>query len=105
MLAIARGLLGETSILLMDEPTEGLAPIAVKELHDTILKIKNEGATILLAEQNVKMAMSACDRHYIIEKGEIRFNGTTEEISCNGDILMQTLGVSTQMECVEPNQS
>jgi branched-chain amino acid transport system ATP-binding protein len=97
MLAIARGLLGQTSILLMDEPTEGLAPIAVKELYDTILKIKDEGATILLAEQNVKMAMSACDQHYIIEKGEIRFNGTTEEISRNGDILMQTLGVSTQV--------
>jgi branched-chain amino acid transport system ATP-binding protein len=94
MLAIARGLLGETLILLMDEPTEGLAPLVVKELHDTILEIKKEDIVIFLAEQNVKMALSACDRHYILEKGEIRFDGTTDAVSANEDIMMQTLGVS-----------
>jgi branched-chain amino acid transport system ATP-binding protein len=95
MLAIARGLLGKTLILLMDEPSEGLAPLIIKELHDTILEIKTDDITILLAEQNVKMALSACDRHYILEKGEIRFTGTTEEMSANKDIMTQTLGVST----------
>jgi branched-chain amino acid transport system ATP-binding protein len=94
MLAIARGLLGETVILLMDEPSEGLAPLVVRALHDTILEIKMEGITILLAEQNVKMALSACGRHYILEKGEIRFKGDTEAVSANRDIMRQTLGVS-----------
>ncbi len=103
ILAVARALLGQTSVLLMDEPSEGLAPLLVKELHDTILQIKKTGLTILLAEQNVKMALSACDRHYILEKGEIRFSGTTEEINRNQDILMQTLGVSSEVaECSGP---
>ena len=101
ILAIGRALLGDTKVLLMDEPTEGLAPLMVKLLHDLILEIKETGVTILLAEQNVKMALSVCDRHYILEKGEIRFSGTTEEVTCHQDILMQTLGVSTNTyECV-----
>ena len=94
MLAIARGLLGHTSLLLMDEPSEGLAPLVVRELHDSILKIKGEGVTVLLAEQNTKMALSTGDRHYILEKGEIRFEGTTENLSKNGEVMMQYLGVS-----------
>ena len=103
ILAIARALLGETALLLMDEPSEGLAPLVVRELRDMILEIKTTGITILLAEQNVKMALSACDRHYILEKGEIRFSGTTEELSCNEDILIQTLGVSSGVaECGNP---
>ncbi len=94
MLAIARGLLGATVLLLMDEPSEGLAPLVVRELHDSILKIKKEGVSVLLAEQNTKMALSACDRHYILEKGEIRFEGSTEAISRNGNVMLQYLGVS-----------
>jgi branched-chain amino acid transport system ATP-binding protein len=94
MLAIARGLLGHTSLLLMDEPSEGLAPLVVRELRDSILKIKGEGVTVLLAEQNTKMALSTGDRHYILEKGEIRFEGTTESISKKGEVMMQYLGVS-----------
>ena len=94
MLAIARGLLGETHLLLMDEPTEGLAPLVVRGLRDSILKIKSEGVTVLLAEQNTKLALSACDRHYILEKGEIRFEGRTGAIQQNSDVMMQCLGVS-----------
>ena len=94
MLAIARGLLGNTMLLLMDEPSEGLAPLVVRELHDSILKIKGEGVSVLLAEQNTKMALSACDRHYLLEKGEIRFEGTTQEISRNGEVMMQYLGIA-----------
>ncbi len=94
MLAIARGLLGHTGLLLMDEPSEGLAPLVIRELRDSILKIKGEGVTVLLAEQNTKMALSTGDRHYILEKGEIRFEGTTESISKNGEVMMQYLGVS-----------
>jgi len=66
----------------------------VREVHNSILKIKSEGVTVLLAEQNTKMALSVCDRHYILEKGEIRFTGTTEAISQNGEVMMQYLGVS-----------
>lgn len=100
ILAIGRALLGDTKVLLMDEPTEGLAPLMVKLLHDLILEIKKTGITILLAEQNVKMALSVCDRHYILEKGEIRFSGSTDDLTCDPDILMQTLGVSTSTyEC------
>ena len=94
MLAIARGLVGETSVLLLDEPTEGLAPIVVKELRDIFFEIKSEKMTIFLAEQNVKLALSACDKHYILEKGEIQFDGSTDQILANSEIMIQTLGVS-----------
>lgn len=93
MLAIARALVGNTTVVLMDEPTEGLAPIVVRELRDFLLELKKTGISILLAEQNVKMALSVCDRHYILEKGEIRFSGSTEELSSNNGVLMQTVGV------------
>ncbi len=94
MLAIARALMGNTTVVLMDEPTEGLAPIVVRELRDFLLELKKTGISILLAEQNVKMALSVCDRHYILEKGEIRFSGSTEDLTCNNGVLMQTLGVT-----------
>ena len=94
MLAIARALLGKTQLLLMDEPTEGLAPLLVRGLHDSILGIKAEKVTVLLAEQNTKLALSACDRHYILEKGEIRFEGTTLAIQENNEAMVQCLGVS-----------
>jgi len=95
MLAIARALLGNTTVVLMDEPTEGLAPIVVRELRDFLLELKKTGLAILLAEQNVKMALSVCDRHYILEKGEIRYSGSTEDLRHNDAILMQTLGVTS----------
>ncbi len=98
MLAIARALVGNTKMILMDEPTEGLAPIVVRELRDFLLELKKTGIAILLAEQNVKMALSVCDRHYILEKGEIRFSGTTEDLACNNGVLMQTLGVTVGCE-------
>ncbi len=94
MLAIARGLLGYTTIVLMDEQTEGLAPIIVRELRDKLLEIKREGITAFLAEQNVKLALSLCDRHYIMEKGEIRFEGSTENMLGNKGLMTQYLGVS-----------
>jgi len=100
MLAIARALLGPTSVVLMDEPTEGLAPIVVRELRDFLLDLKKTGLAILLAEQNVKMALSVCDRHYILEKGEIRFSGATEDLNRNDAVLMQTLGVTSNSATV-----
>lgn len=96
MLAIARALLGKTSLLLMDEPSEGLAPIVVRILRNFILELKKTGLAIFLAEQNVKMALSACDRHYILEKGEMRFSGSTGELANKDEVLVQTLGVTTK---------
>jgi branched-chain amino acid transport system ATP-binding protein len=63
-------------------------------LHGSILQIKSGGVTVLLAEQNTKLALSSCDRHYILEKGEIRFEGTTQAIQQNSDVMMQSLGVT-----------
>lgn len=75
MLTVARTLMGSPRILLLDEPSEGLAPVIVKALGDQIEALKREGLTILLSEQNLKFAARLADRAYIIEKGEIKFEG------------------------------
>jgi branched-chain amino acid transport system ATP-binding protein len=75
MLTIARTLMGDPEILLLDEPSEGLAPVIVRALGEQIAALKREGLTILLSEQNLKFAARLADRAYIIEKGEIRFDG------------------------------
>ena len=79
MLAIARTLMGNPELLLLDEPSEGLAPLVVKAIRGRIHRLKEEGISILLSEQNLKFATSVGERVYIIEKGEIRFHGTTME--------------------------
>lgn len=75
MLTVARTLMGNPRLLLLDEPSEGLAPVVVKALGEQILALKREGLTILLSEQNLKFAARMADRAYIIEKGQIRFEG------------------------------
>jgi branched-chain amino acid transport system ATP-binding protein len=75
MLTVARTLMGNPRVLLLDEPSEGLAPVIVRALADQIAALKREGLTILLCEQNLKFAARLADRAYIIEKGEIRFDG------------------------------
>jgi branched-chain amino acid transport system ATP-binding protein len=75
MLTIARTLVTDPSVLLLDEPSEGLAPVVVRRLGDAIATLKREGLTIVLSEQNVKLARRLADRAYIIEKGEIKFEG------------------------------
>jgi branched-chain amino acid transport system ATP-binding protein len=75
MLTVARTLMGNPRVLLLDEPSEGLAPVIVRALGDQIAALKREGLTILLSEQNLKFAERLADRAYIIEKGEIRFEG------------------------------
>ena len=95
MLAIARALLGNPQLILFDEPSEGLAPMVVKEIRDIILQLGQQGVSILLAEQNVKMALTAATRHYVIDKGQVRFSGTTAEIERNEEIESY-LGVATR---------
>jgi branched-chain amino acid transport system ATP-binding protein len=93
MLTIARTLMGNPELLLLDEPTEGLAPLMVRALEDQIQDLKNRGMTILLSEQNVKSAMKLSDRAYVIDKGAIRYQGTIEQLVANDEVRQKYLGV------------
>jgi branched-chain amino acid transport system ATP-binding protein len=83
MLTVARTLMGDPRVLLLDEPSEGLAPVVVRALVDQIAALKSEGLTILLSEQNVRFAARLADRAYIIERGEIRFEGPMRDLLDN----------------------
>lgn len=91
MLTIARGLLQNPRLLLLDEITEGLAPIVVEELGRVIQALRKQNVTILLAEQNVNFALAASRKCYIIEKGEVVYTGLTKEIP--KEVLSQYLGL------------
>ncbi|MDP2861316.1 MAG: ABC transporter ATP-binding protein [Desulfobacterales bacterium] len=91
MLTIARALMTDPKLLLLDEPTEGLAPLIVKMLEELILKLKASGLTVLLAEQNQKVALNLSDRGYVIDNGEIRFHGTSRELRENEEIRKKYL--------------
>ena len=80
MLTIARTLMGNPELLLLDEPSEGLAPLVVDHLGGQIARLKREGLTILLAEQNVNFALGLAERVYVLEKGRIRYQGTATEL-------------------------
>ena len=80
MLTIARTLMGNPELLLLDEPSEGLAPIVVDHLRAQIARLKGEGLTILLAEQNVDFSLALAERVYVLEKGAIRFSGPAERL-------------------------
>ena len=79
MLTIARTLMGNPKLLLLDEPSEGLAPVIIQQLGDQISKLKQEGMTMLLSEQNSEFSLNLSDGIYILEKGEVRFEGSVEE--------------------------
>jgi branched-chain amino acid transport system ATP-binding protein len=91
MLTIARALMTDPDLLLLDEPTEGLAPLIVKMLEEQILKLKEAGLTVLLAEQNQKVALNLSDRGYVIDNGAIRFHGTSLELNENEEIRKKYL--------------
>jgi branched-chain amino acid transport system ATP-binding protein len=80
MLTIARTLMGNPQLLLLDEPSEGLAPLVVDHLLEQIARLKREGLTILLAEQNVEFSLALAERVYVLEKGAIRFSGPAERL-------------------------
>ena len=86
MLAIARALMTNPQFLLLDEPTEGLAPVLVKSLGERIKKLKEAGLTVLLAEQNVKFTLTLSDYGYIIDNGRICYQGTVEELIDNEEV-------------------
>ena len=91
MLTIGRALVTNPDLLLLDEPTEGLAPILVGMLEDHILALKDSGLTILLAEQNQKTALNLSDRGYILDNGAIRYQGKIEDLRQNEEIMRRYL--------------
>jgi branched-chain amino acid transport system ATP-binding protein len=91
MLAVGRTLMGNPSVLLLDEPVEGVAPIIVKDLGKRLKTLKEMGLTILFSEQNIPFATAIADRGYVIEKGRIRFEGTMAELSANEDVKRKYL--------------
>ena len=93
MLAIARCLMGNPSCILMDEPSEGLAPVIVDQLAVTIRALKTAGVAILLSEQNWRFASMVADRAYVIEKGRIRFAGTLAELAADAETRQRYLAV------------
>jgi branched-chain amino acid transport system ATP-binding protein len=93
MLTIARTLMGNPRLVLLDEPSEGLAPVIVEAMAEAILALKSEGLSVLLSEQNLHFAGSVADRAAIIEKGTIRFTGTMDELKANEAIRAQYLSV------------
>jgi len=92
MLAIGRALMARPELLLMDEPSMGLAPLLVKEIFAIIKDINDRGTTILLVEQNAHMALSIADKAYVIETGEIVLQGTAEELLKSEDVKKAYLG-------------
>jgi branched-chain amino acid transport system ATP-binding protein len=92
MLAIARGLMMDPSLIMLDEPSLGLAPIIVEEIFELILRIRETGTTVLLIEQNASMALSIADRGYVLETGRMTLTGTGKELSVNEDVKKAYLG-------------
>lgn len=93
MLTIARSLMGNPSIVLLDEPSEGLAPVIVEQMAKTIMDLKAEGLTVVLSEQNLHFAMLVSDRAYIIEKGRIRYEGAMADLVADEEVRQAYLTV------------
>ena len=92
MLAIGRALMGRPRLLLLDEPSMGLAPVLVEQIFDTVRDINAQGTTILLVEQNAAMALSVAQRGYVIETGAIVLSGTAAELADNPEVRRAYLG-------------
>ena len=93
MLSIARALLRNPTLLVLDEPSEGLAPMIVQEIIDVLKSLKQEGLAILLVEQNLRAALAVADRHHVMNKGEICFTGSSAELEGNDLVLRNYLSV------------
>ena len=93
MLAIGRALMGNPRVLLLDEPSEGLAPLIVAEVGRTIRRLKEEGQSIVLVEQNLKLALDVADQAVILNTGRCAFDGSTQELMNNDAIISRNLGI------------
>ncbi len=94
MLAIARALVGGADLILLDEPTEGLAPYIVQDVIEIIEELSERGINVLLVEQNVHVCLRLADRNYVIDQGKIVFEGSSEELESDEDVMDQYLGVT-----------
>lgn len=93
MLTVARTLMGNPYLVLLDEPSEGVAPVIVEQMAHMILALKSQGVSILLSEQNMHFAELVSDRAYVLEKGQIRFEGTMAELAANEEVRRAYLSV------------
>jgi branched-chain amino acid transport system ATP-binding protein len=93
MLTVARTLMGNPFVVLLDEPSEGVAPVIVEQMANTIVELKKEGLSILLSEQNVRFARMVSDRVYLVEKGQLRWSGTIPELDNNVEVQRAYLTV------------
>jgi branched-chain amino acid transport system ATP-binding protein len=92
MLAIGRALMSKPRLLMLDEPSLGVAPLVVKDIYKTILNLKRRGLTILLVEQNARAALAVADRGYVLETGQIVFQGTARQLSDSPEVQRAYLG-------------
>ena len=92
MLAMARALMSKPKLMMLDEPSMGLAPILVDQIFDIIRELHESGVTILLVEQNAQMALSVADRAYVLETGRISMSGNAAELLQNDDVRKAYLG-------------
>ena len=93
MLTVARSLMGNPYLVLLDEPSEGVAPVIVEQMAQTIVELKSQGVSILLSEQNMHFAELVSDRAYVLEKGQIRYEGAMTELSANEEVRRAYLSV------------
>ena len=93
MLAIARGLAGEPTLLLVDEFSEGLSPLIIKDIVDIFRKVQKDGMTILMVEQDARLALHLSERIYIMEKGQISYHGLSEDLQSDSQILKDHLAI------------
>jgi branched-chain amino acid transport system ATP-binding protein len=93
MLTVARTLMGNPLLVLLDEPSEGVAPVIVEEMANTIAALKQEGLSVLLSEQNMHFAELVCDRVYVLEKGQLQWQGQMADLAGNLDVQRRLLSV------------
>ncbi len=93
MLTVARTLMGNPLLVLLDEPSEGVAPVIVEQMVNTILALKKQGLSILLSEQNIHFAELVSDRAYVLEKGQIRWQGSMQDLANNVEVQRSFLTV------------
>ena len=94
MLAVGRALMGAPTLLMLDEPTTGLAPLLAANAYDALKTLKGEGMTVLVAEQQVPLALDLADRGYVLEDGRIQLQGTAEELEGNTEVRRAYLGIA-----------
>ena len=98
MLAIGRGLMSRPKLLMLDEPSLGLAPLVVSEIFDLIVKLRGRGLAILLSEQNARLSLAIADRGYVIENGRVALSGSGQDLLHSKDVADRYLGVGAALK-------